>query len=161
MEVWYFWCLQRSFNPIYASEFLIVRYPDSLHSDNKPYSVLNTHKSMLLQTLPFLHPMNDWCNNCPIISRYMKGVFISAPPKPRYVFTWDVSVVFNYLKTLYPVESLSLKHLTFKTNAFITLASAPRAQTLVSIDLNYMTKTCNCISSCFPNIPKNISCWTS
>lgn len=110
---------------------------------------------MLLQTLPLLHRSNDWCNNCLLISRFMKGVFISNPPKPRYLFTWDVSVVLNFLKTLYPLETLSLKLLTLKTTALITLASASRAQTLVSLNLDHMTVHENEIIFYFPNVLKS------
>ena len=98
--------------------------------------MLNTHKAMLLQTLPFFG--NVWCGNIVLIPKFMKGVFHSNPPKPRYKFTWDVTKVLDFLKTLYPLKHLSLKMLTLKTVALIALCCAPRAQTLVSMDLRNM-----------------------
>ena len=104
----------------------------SLFQDGKSHSVLNTHKSMLLQTLPFFG--NSWCHrDTSVISRYMKGVFNSVLPKPRYGFTWDISTVLKYAKTLYPLNSLCLKLLTLKTVVLVALSTAPRAQTLVSL----------------------------
>jgi hypothetical protein len=63
----------------------------------------------------------------------MKGVFNSVPSGPMYYFTWDVTVVLMFLKTLYPLESLTLKLLTLKVKALIALTAAPRTQTLVAM----------------------------
>lgn len=67
-------------------------------------------------------------------------------PVPRYCSTWDVNQVMNYLKTLYPLEQLSLKTLTLKTVMLCALSSAQREQTLCALDLNYKTETADCIS---------------
>ena len=98
--------------------------------------MINTHKSMLLQTLLFFN--NDWCSNPGLISRFMKGLFNVNPPRPRYRCTWDVSKVLTYLSSLVPLDSLSMKMLTLKLTALIALSTAPRAQTLVSMNLDYM-----------------------
>ena len=113
-----------------------MKYLDFLRRKDRSYSVLNTHKAMLLQTLPLLSYKNDWCGNCPLICRYMRGMFLNKPPRPRYSFTWDVSVALSYLKSLYPLKNLKL--FTFKCAALIALASAPRSQTIASLNLNYM-----------------------
>ena len=65
----------------------------------------------------------------------MKGIYFWRKPVPRYIFTWDVSCVLKYLSSLFPLESLSLKLFTMKVTALITLAAAPRAQTLVSVNI--------------------------
>ena len=44
-----------------------------------------------------------------LVVRFLKGVYIEKPLQPRYDFTWDVSLVTNYLKDLNSCESLSLK----------------------------------------------------
>ena len=51
----------------------VLKYLSSLYQTGKSYSVLNSHKAMLLQTLPFFG--NLWCKYCQLISRFMKGVF--------------------------------------------------------------------------------------
>lgn len=136
-EKWYFWCLQGAINPFHTSETVVIEYLDFLVKQRKSYSVINTHKSMLLQTSQFFD--NVWCANPLLIARFMKGLFYSIPPKPKYVFTWDVSVVLNYLSTLFPLETLSLRLLTLKLRALISLCSAPRAQTLKLLNLDCMT----------------------
>ena len=92
---------------------------------------------MLLQTLKLTG--NMWCDFPLFTSRFMKGVFNSAPSTPRYVQSWDVSVVVEYLRTLFPLETLDLKRLTLKLAALISLTIALHAQTLVALNLNDMT----------------------
>lgn len=120
-----------------------------LHKDKKSYSVLNTHKAMLLQTLPFFG--NTWCSNVFLITKFMKGIFNICPALPRYRFTWDVSTVLKFLRTLYPLNKLSMKMLTLKVSALIALSCAPRAQTLVSLNLEYMKTSNNKVYFVFPN----------
>ena len=105
---------------------------------------------MLLQTLPLLG--NDWCNNCNLINRFMKGVFYQKPPLPRYQFTWNVSVVLKFLSGLFPLQQLSLKLLTFKLVALLDLSAAPRTQTLANLHLDYMCKENFVITFTFPQL---------
>jgi hypothetical protein len=107
---------------------------------------------MLLQTLPFFG--NSWCQNCFLVKRYLKGCFHSKPPVPRYRFTWDVSVVLKYLMSLYPLNNLTLKMLTLKLVALIALATAPRAQTLVSMNVNNLYKEQQAVVFTFPKLLK-------
>lgn len=60
------------------------------------------------------------------------------PALSRYNFTWDVPIVLRLLDSWYPSETLDLKIMTLKITALIALACAPRAQTIVSLNLNYM-----------------------
>ena len=85
----------------------------------------------------------------------MKGVFVRRPYKPRYIVTWDVSCVLKFLTSLFPLESLTLKLLTFKVTALIALAAAPRAQTLVSMDLDHMVVEDKEVLFMFPHLLKN------
>lgn len=133
----------------------MVNYLFYLFRLNKSYSVINTHKAMLLQTLPFFG--NKWCKDCSLISRFMKSVFMNKPSVPRYIVTWDVSIVLRYLQTLMPLSSLSLKSLTYKTVALLALATAPRAQTLVSLNLDNMLTDQQAIVFCFTNRLKTSS----
>lgn len=149
------WNSVRNSSAFKTTEMTVIQYLYYLNKLGKGYSAINSHKSMLTQTLPFFG--NAWCNNggCVLISRFMKGVFYSTPPKPRYTVTWDVSSVLRYLSSLYPLENLSLKLLTFKTVALIALATAPRAQTLVALDIGFMVKENFAFKFMFPQFLKN------
>ena len=91
---------------------------------------------MIIQTLKLLG--NEWCVSPSYISRFIKGLFNKIPPVPRYRSMWNVDHVIQFLRTLYPLENLSIKMLTFKTVTLVALAVAPRAQTLVSMNIDLM-----------------------
>lgn len=133
-----------------------MNYLYFLFRSGKSYSVINTHKAMLLQTLPFFG--NEWIKGSTLlIPRFMKSVFIQKPSVPRYVVTWDVSIVLKFLKSLMPLSRLSLKMLTFKTVALVALATAPRAQTLVSLCLDNMLIEQQAVVFCFTDKLKTSS----
>jgi len=57
---------------------------------------------------------------------------------PRYKQIWDVSVVLQYLKTLHPLSSLTLKDLTHKLVMLISITTAQRLQTLHMLNIGLM-----------------------
>lgn len=118
------------------SEIQILEYLSSLHSENYSYSVINSHKSAIIQTL--LTCNKDTNLDQSLIARFMKGIFNLHPPKPKYIYTWDVNVVLKYLSTLFPLSKLCLQSLTLKVAALLALCSAQRTQTLIDLDLNHM-----------------------
>ncbi|EDO43289.1 predicted protein [Nematostella vectensis] len=78
--------------------------------------------------------------NNALVCKFMKVIYIIRPTLPRYKEIWDVSIVFNYLKTLHPPESLSLVDLTMivdltmTTVMLIALLSGQRCQTIHALD---------------------------
>lgn len=104
---------------------------------------------MLLQTLPFFG--NSWCKHCELILRFMKSVFHHKPQKPRYL---DVSIVLKYLSSLMPLNKLTLKMLTLKTVALVSLSTAPRAQTLVHMSIKNLIKEKDALIFLFKDILK-------
>lgn len=79
----------------------------------------------------------------PLVVRYMKGVFVLKPPKPRYTATWDVNKVLCYLRKLSPVRHISLKELTLKLTMLMALIQAARVQTLHLITVEGYNKLKN------------------
>lgn len=75
----------------------------------------------------------------------MRGVFIDNPPRPRYISTWDVSLVLDFLKKLEPLRELSLKLLTYKLVALLALSTAARAQTLISLSIDSFKENDNSV----------------
>jgi hypothetical protein len=123
--------------PFTASVIDDVEYLLHLVNINSSYSVINTHKSMLMQTLPFFGA--SWCNNPTLIPRFMKGFFNIKPLPYKPNLTWDVSKVLKFISTLMPLEFLNLKMLTYNLIALVALTTAARAQTLSALYLNYMS----------------------
>ena len=71
-----------------------------------------------------------------LVSRFIKGIYVTKPPLPRYTATWDVSKVTDPLRTLVPLESLSFKDLSKKLVLLLALSSAQRVQTLQALNMN-------------------------
>ena len=59
----------------------------------------------------------------------MKGIFNLKPALPRYVNTWNVQVVTDYLDSLITSE-LNLKLLSVKMGTLLALTTGQRCQTL-------------------------------
>lgn len=53
-----------------------------------------------------------------MVKKFVKGVFELRTPRPKYDSIWDVSIVFDYMKSLGDNNCLSLKGLTLKTATF-------------------------------------------
>ena len=97
----------------------------------------------------------------PLVKRFCTGVFNLRPPKVKYLETWDVAQVIDYLKTLGPVQLLSLKMLTMKLAMLIALTNATRAQTLQLMTLKdlkkgsdyFVVQLSGCLKQCRPGRP--------
>ena len=68
----------------------------------------------------------------------MRGVFQERPALPRYQNTWDVSTVLECIKMWDPVDTISLKLLTFKITMLLMLLSGQRIQTIHLIDIDHV-----------------------
>ena len=70
------------------------------------------------------------------ISRFLKGVAVQKPQRPRYSSTWDPEPVLNHFSRLYPNESPPFDRLTKKLVILLALITAQRVQTLSKITLD-------------------------
>ena len=77
----------------------------------------------------------------PSVTRIFSSFYKLRPSFPRYVVTWDVGVVLNYLAKWHPPSALSLKRLTLKTVALVALTCSDRAQTLHALRVDRVSTT--------------------
>lgn len=133
---WESWCHERKYNPLCATFSQILEFLTSEFAGGKQYRTLNSYRSAISMT----HPPIDGVvvGKHPIVSRFMRGVFNSRPPQPRYTFTWDVSKVLHHIKVLGSNESLSFKKLTHKLATILALANASRSSEIHALDVSYM-----------------------
>ena len=129
------WCSQRSCDPFSCSLNIILDYLVDLFYIGLEYRTINSHRSAISMT----HlPVDGICvGSHPFISRLMTGIFNLRPPCPRYVQTWDVSVLLRYLKFLSPAPLLSMKNLTLKLVMLMALVSLSIANLLHKLDLRF------------------------
>ncbi|XP_069107780.1 uncharacterized protein [Argopecten irradians] len=139
IQKWTLFCDKRKINPMYPSVALVLDYLYSLYKGGLGYSAINTARSALAAV--FTLPGNVMIGTHPLICRFIKGVFQRKPAIPRYAVTWDVNIVLKYLKSLFPVEMLTLKQVTYKLVTLVALVTGQRCQTLALLNLDNMHKT--------------------
>ena len=76
----------------------------------------------------------------PFITRYMKGIFNSSKPTPKYLGTWNINLVLDHLMPLHPLADISLKAHSHKLVILLPLTSGQRCQT-AALDIANMKKT--------------------
>ena len=75
--------------------------------------------------------------NIPIVNRYMKRIFENNPTLPKFRFTWNVFLLFNYFRNMQEIHELDIQKLTQKLVMFMTLISGgQRSQTIHSIGVS-------------------------
>ena len=139
---WSDFCTQRQVNSLSPTVTDILHFLHALYQQNLSYSTLNTARSAL-STL-FLSSSTDNphpITTLPFITRYMKGIFNSRKPTPKYSETWNVSLVLGHLKHLYPLADMSLKAHSHKLVMLLALTSGQRCQTLAALDIANIKKT--------------------
>ena len=74
-------------------EFLLEEF-----NVGKQYRTLNTIRSAISMTHSEVDGVRIGQHE--IVSRFMKGIFNSRPPMPRYTSTWNVDIILRYLSSL-------------------------------------------------------------
>ena len=124
-------CDRQQVNPFQASIGQIADFLVELFDSGRCNSTINSYRAAPSSVLQAIDGQS--VDQHPIITRLLRGMFNERSAVSRYNNTWDGDIVLQYLKTLRPVGDLSLKLLTLKLNALLTLVSAQRVQTLVSL----------------------------
>ena len=104
------------------------------------YSAINTARSALSSILILLD--NTIFGSHPLVSRLLKGVFELRPASPKYQSIWDISVVLNLLGS-WPIQNISLKHLSLKLTMLLALNTSQRVQTLQVLNISNTTMRVN------------------
>ena len=116
-----------------AIEFLTVLYQKDIS-----FSAINTARSM---SSVILKPVDSrTIGDQPLMRRFMKGAYRSRTSFPKYMVTYDVNIVLQYLGNLPTCQDLSLKQLTERFGTLLALLSGKRWQTLQLLNLNHMHK---------------------
>ncbi|KAJ8046659.1 hypothetical protein HOLleu_05414 [Holothuria leucospilota] len=112
---------------------IVLDFLEELKEEGLSYSAINTARRALISCV--VPNLGQAITNDPLISRLLKGTFNLHPPLPKYKDIWDVGVVLQYLRTLYPGQEISLKELSLKLCSLIALTTAQRMQTIHLLEL--------------------------
>ena len=134
------YCRDHDLNAYATSVNTVLKFLHGIYEQGLSYSTLNTARSAL-SAFVAIENSSSTVGNHPLISRYLKGVFNTKPPVPRYRQIWDTRVVLNQLRNWGPVVKLTLKQLTLKLCMMLALLGAARTQLLQAfrtdkIDIN-------------------------
>ncbi|XP_071789789.1 uncharacterized protein [Asterias amurensis] len=132
---WCSWCDRRGLcDPVSAPITEIVEFLVTCEKDKGlSYRSLGVYKSAISMYHQPLEgkPVGQSADVC----KLMKGFYNRNPPRPKYALTWEVDQVLQYIKTLPPNDSLSLKLLSLKTVLLLGLVTLGRVSSLVHIDI--------------------------
>ena len=129
---WIDWCGTRSTDLSKAPVGQIVAFLTDLFKEGKEYSTINSYRS----AISAIHSAQIGLD--PTLNRFMQGVFNSRPSKPKYTCIWDVDTVLGFMKTMPPLQELSLTKLSWKLVTLLALSNADRASDLQLFDINYL-----------------------
>lgn len=128
IKTWISYCQKYNYDYTIASVPIIIHFLTEIFDKGAKYGTINSYKSAL--SLLLGTNLND-----ERLKRFMKGVFRLRPMNPKYNFTWDTDIVFNFLAEKWPNESLDLKTISKKTLTLLALVTANRVQTLSLIKI--------------------------
>ena len=114
--MWVGWCDKGQINPIQPSTAKVVDFRSELFQEGLPCSTLNSYRSAISSTIPQVEgcPVGQH----PLVCKFMKGIFNSHPPQPKYSGTWVVGLVTKYLEGLPSDSDLTVSVLTKNTQCF-------------------------------------------
>lgn len=127
---WFLYCNNHNVNAYEASIPYVISFLTEIFHTGVQYSTLNTYRSALSLIISSRIGSDDR------VTRLFKGFYRLRPPKPKYNFTWNPSIVLDFLENLYPNEDICLEQLTKKVVTLIALVTAHRVQTLSKIKVS-------------------------
>ena len=133
---WLDFCHREQISTVRPSLAQVIEFLLTLFNNGLSYSSLNTARSALSSILPSIDGIP--VGQHPLVIRFLKGVFESRPAMPRYTAVWDVHQVLDYLKTLSPVNEISLKSSSLKLTMLLALVTAQRGQSLLFLNVDSM-----------------------
>ena len=105
------------------------------------WSSIRTHRAAVATIIDPLtqNPLSQH----PMISRFMKAVYLARPPKGKVKPIWSVSEVLEELRSWGLAEDLPRSRLTWRLTMLLALASARRASdlSLLHIDSNHLFRS--------------------
>ena len=131
---WLLFYTKRQTDPICPTISMAVEFLTTLYEEGLSYSSINSARCALSAILDSPDSTHQTFGVHPDVKRFIKGIFQSRPPLPRYSKTWDVNLVLQYLGAMGSSQELSLKHLTLKLVMLVALTTAQRGQSLHLLD---------------------------
>ena len=98
------WCSQRKIDPFCSSVASVADYLTELLKQGKSYRTINSHRSAISAFHPPIGGVRVGQHE--LICKVVGACFNANPPQPRYVVTWDVDKVLDYIHVLHPFKQV-------------------------------------------------------
>ena len=135
MSKWFKFASCNKVSPVEPPVQIALAFLTSLVRQGKSFNQICMARSALSSVIN--QQQNVSFGNIPIAKRYMKGIFESNPTLPKFQFTWNVSLLFDYFRNMQEIHALDIQKLTQKLVMLMTLTSeGQRAQTIYSIGVS-------------------------
>ena len=115
---------------------VVLDFLAQLFEKKSEYSTINTYRSAL-------SAYHDKVDNQPVgkhpkVCNLMTGVFNRNPPKPRYVFIWDIEQVLAFIRGMPNNIELSDSDINLKLAILLFLTSAGRCHEIYYLNIKFM-----------------------
>ena len=128
------YCESHNYDPISCPISVVCNFLQTLNVSTSKYRTISTFRSVISK---YHEPVEGFpVGKHPTVLRLIKSVFLKKPPIPKYIATWPLSVLINYLRSLPPAEDLDLSTLAKKTATLIRLSTNSRSSFLCLLDRN-------------------------
>ena len=117
------------------------------------YFTINTYRSAL-------SAYHEKVDNQPVgkrskVCNLMTGVFNRNPPKPRYVFIWDIEQVLTFIREMPNNTELSDRNINLKLAILLFLKSAERCHEICYLNIKFMVRTSSFFKFFFAKVTKS------
>lgn len=151
LKSWWIFCKKYNIDTYEASISYILKFLSESFESGAAYGTINTTRSAFLPLISSKIGSDDR------IKRFMRGVYCTKPPAPKYNLTRDPGVVLTYLANFYLniyIEDISLEKLTKKVVTILALTTGHRVQTLSLINIKNIKVMNDGIQIYIPDIIK-------
>ena len=131
-------CDKRKIDRFYPSVDSVIEFLTEMFTAGYSYYSLNTARSVL-SSIGYTEEGYS-IGSHPLLVKFMTCAFNLHPLQPKYSESFDISKVLSYLKTLPPVEDISLKMLSYKLAMLIALTRSQSLSLTLSFTLTGLVK---------------------
>lgn len=131
---WQTYCMLKNEDPFNSSTNTVSDFICNYFKSGVGHSSVNTCRSAL--SLALNGEDGKPIGSASLVSRIVKGVSKIRPSAPKYQYTWDPSLVLEFLTKAENLCKIKLCDLTYNLVTLLALVTAHRVQTLSSIRIN-------------------------
>uniref|UniRef100_A0A914X2N9 Uncharacterized protein n=1 Tax=Plectus sambesii TaxID=2011161 RepID=A0A914X2N9_9BILA len=154
LKNWHCWCVQQRVDTLSPSVKDVPNFLVAQQRAGLQYNSIAVIKLAVCTLLDLLSEQAAFMGDSRI-TRIMKGLFHMAPPLPKYLATWDVTIVLNALKAWGHSETLTDKLLSLKLTMLLALCSPKQVSEVANLRLSCMRAFDDRVVFMLPGMTKN------